>query len=598
MANLASVLENFFTIASETFTDNLSASISAGATTVPVNNASEYAEGDVVVLTVDPGTANEATFLGVKDTGNQFINCKWTEGNTAVGHDSGATIIDYDSATHHNAQTKGILEFADQQGNLLTQAVRDALNLGTESVNGWEVLPYTVQVASGYNKGNRSFEVTIPNNDVTSQYSKGMRLRMERNTAAPTQCADLESGSSQYASKSSPSGISFTDDFTIEAWVNLESYTGSQQTIASRYGGGTGFLMVVNFYGQVEIFAQGAATRQGQSTQSLPLGKWVHVAGTLDMSGNVSTIYFDGVSVPVTMNGAGTSLTQAGNLQVGAYGSGQFFDGKISDVRIWSTVRTASQIRDNMNQQLVGNETNLVAYFKLNGDFNDSTSNANHLTGSGGVVATNLDNPFLNNIYAVITDVTYSAPNTILTVFCPEGNGVPNMQLNAPYYSINDSPYGFPCEKTLWEVESILASDLTKSGLGTTTFYATDYRLTVPKGAWGVGYNVSITAGGSMGATAVRSHTVLSENTTDFASSAFPTKYGRLASSDYFYPVSSAVQSGGNLTAEMPLSITSPTTLALSTMVAEGAGTVQFTYRGGPNWGGAQNRIYARCAYV
>lgn len=108
MADLSSLSDNFFTVASETFTDNLSSSILAGATTVPVNSAVEYTEGDCVALTVNPGTNDEATFIGKKDSGNQFIECVWTEGNTGVGHDAGATIIDYDSASHHNAQTKGI----------------------------------------------------------------------------------------------------------------------------------------------------------------------------------------------------------------------------------------------------------------------------------------------------------------------------------------------------------------------------------------------------------------------------------------------------------------------------------------------------------
>lgn len=108
MADLSSLTTNLLTIASETFTDNLSSSIAANATEVPINSATEYATGNCVVLTVDPGTVNEATFCGKKDTGNQFIECVWTEGNTGVGHSSGATIVDYSSATHHNALSKAM----------------------------------------------------------------------------------------------------------------------------------------------------------------------------------------------------------------------------------------------------------------------------------------------------------------------------------------------------------------------------------------------------------------------------------------------------------------------------------------------------------
>ncbi len=66
MSNLTGVT-NYFATAHENFADNLSGSISALATTVTVTSASEYANGDIVVLTVDPGTVNEATFVGINN---------------------------------------------------------------------------------------------------------------------------------------------------------------------------------------------------------------------------------------------------------------------------------------------------------------------------------------------------------------------------------------------------------------------------------------------------------------------------------------------------------------------------------------------------
>ena len=156
MADLSSVTDNYLPTASETFTDNLSSSIAALATTVPVNSAVEYADGDTVVLTVDPGTANEATFVGKKDTGmNQFIECIWTEGNTAVGHDAGATIIDYDSATHFNLLSTALQGIMGQDGVLLDDLItNDMLKTGAGEPGGaWT--SYTSGVSgSGTAKGN------------------------------------------------------------------------------------------------------------------------------------------------------------------------------------------------------------------------------------------------------------------------------------------------------------------------------------------------------------------------------------------------------------------------------------------------------------
>lgn len=491
MADLDLVTENFFPTAHESFSDTLSSTILAGAATVPITNLSEYDDGDVVVLTVEPGTANEATCVGVKaSTPYRLTDVLWTEGNTGVGHNSGVTVIDYDSATHYNLLTKFLKMIANQDGSLKTQPIRDALGLGAAAVNGWEVSPYTYSVTSGYNKGNKEFEITVANADVTDEYSPGMRLRLQRGTAAPTQCADLESGSSQYASKTTPSGLTFTDDYTLEAWVKPESYPTTSGSIVSRYDGSTGFVLDILPSGQVRIVGAAATTDLGTSYQSLSLNLWAHVAATLDMSGSASTIYINGVSVPLTYtNGAATSITQAGNLQVGAANGTAFFDGKISDVRVWNVVRTATQIRDNMNQQLVGSETNLVAYFKLNGNFNDSTANANNLTASGGAVATDTDNPMKTTEYAIITKLAYSAPNTTLTVYTGTDHNIPNMTLTAPYYSTQRAPYGFPSDENKWIVETVIQiSETVAIGAIDTWVASLGGKLSVPTGDWLVGW--------------------------------------------------------------------------------------------------------------
>jgi len=496
MPNLGSVTTNFFATASETFTDNLSASIAAGAATVPVNSAVEYTNGDVVALTVDPGTVNEATFIGVKN-GSQFENCVWTEGNTAVGHSSGATIIDYDSATHHAALIKGLLKFANQDGSLKTQPVRDALGLGTTAANGWEVLPATLSVSSGYDNGNRSFNVTIANYDARTVLSEGMRLKATRGTTAPTQCADFESSSSQYATRVSASVAgditAFTDDWTAEAWINLESY--AQMAIVSRAAGTSGWALDANASGQVRIYGQAAGNgRQALTYMSLELSRWTHIAATLDMSGSLGTIYLNGISVPLAVSnlGAGAAaLTNTGDLQIGATAGAQFFDGKISDVRVWKVARTQTQIRDNRHQQLTGSESNLVGYWKLNGDFNDSTSNANHLTAQGGVVATTLDNP-MNNPFMIIQSVSYSAPNSTLVVQCPEGYEVPNMTLSAAYYSSHKAPFGMPISKDKFRIASIYKASETVAIGAVATWTASNFKISVPVGRFTLGYQAPL----------------------------------------------------------------------------------------------------------
>lgn len=496
MADLSLVTTNFFPTASETFTDNLSGSISAGAGTVPVNSAVEYANGAVVVLTVEPGTANEATFIGVKDTTNQFINCIWTEGNTGVGHANGVTIIDYDSATHFDALSKGVQQTHNQNGTLKSQPVRDALGLVASAANGWEVFPYTISVASGYNNGHRNFSATVANQDVRSFISKDMKFKAVRGTTAPTQCVDLESTSSQYANRVSASVTgtlsTMTDDITTEAWVKPESFT-TVNPIIGRFDGteANGWGMKLDAAGRPYIIGLNAGAsnyRQYIAYQGVDIGIWTHLASSMDMSGNSGVIYFNGVSVTVQTNLSGTNPTafvNTGNLAIGTNGTAvtQFFDGKISDVRVWNAVRTGLQIRDNMHQQLVGSETNLVGYWKLNGNFTDSNASVNTLTGSGGAVATNVDNPMADP-FMLVMDVTFSSPNSTIVFQCPSGYEIPNMSLTSPYYSSQGKPYGWISDKQKWQVGVFSYSDISTGCAVASTIYPTNLNLTLPLGAW------------------------------------------------------------------------------------------------------------------
>ena len=585
---MSSVNDNYFTTASETYSDNLSSSIGAAATTVPVNNASVYATGETVVLTVDPGTANEATFIGKKDTTNQFIECVWTEGNTGVGHDTGATIIDYDSATHHNAQSKGILQFANQDGTLVTSAVRAALNLTDESTAGWEVgtipAPDTVT-----NNGNRSYDLVFNSTDYTGIVSEGMRVRTTRTVAAPDQCADFEKSSSQYASVSSPSGITFTDDFTVEAWVKLESYD-STQAIVSRYDGATGWLFDINSTGQMRIYGDGTDARYMYSYQQLPLNRWVHVAATLNMSANSATMYINGVSIDVdSSTGVGTSITQAGDLQVGAWNGTNFFDGKISDVRVWGDIRNEAEIRANMSQY-PSDTTGLVAHFKLDGDWTDSSSNGNDLTASGGPtfasdaphgnsgVSTTLD-------YGIITAKSFST-NTTLTVQVPEGCTIPTSGgITAFAYSLVDTPFGFPKGRDKWTLEygDAIAQAITVS----TSYQPTISKAVVPVGAW----NVAYTAYGQLQVTGTSARlgtvTLSSDGTTETDSDFNMTFIGD-------NPVSGTSTKGSMVANNKNLSIDTATTYTILTKINNATGVIS-------NEVGGQNtvtRITAECAYL
>lgn len=481
----------------------LASNYTAGDTSVTVASTANWpTTGKAVVFAIDnaevvngvekqiAGTYNE--FEGTVASATSVTNVDWKRGAGDTNYDAGSLtrvyipvsaerenrIVTWGTAEHNQDGTH-----SDVTATSVTATTGTFTNLtisGTAN-DGWTATGGTHSVSTGYNSGNRSFLIDT-STDLSGIVSEGMRYRVTRGTTPPTQCADLEASSSQYASKSSPTGITFTDDFTCEAWVKLESYT-SLNSILTRFDGSNGWAFDILTTGELRIVGDNAGADYAQTYQSVPLGRWVHVAASMNISASTATLYIDGVEVPnVYTNGTSTGTSQVGDLQVGARTGGSFFDGKIADVRVWSDIRTATEIRDNM-YNYPSDTTGLVAHFKLNGDFTDASSNGNDLTAQNSATATDGDNPWNATEYGVITAVTSST----IQVFCPEGYGIPNETLTAPFYSTQDSPFGFPRDKGKWVLENIYAQELSQTSTQNTPNEITGAEIIIPVGAWILG---------------------------------------------------------------------------------------------------------------
>lgn len=330
--------------------------------------------------------------------------------------------------------------------------------------SGWVDLGATPNTVT-YN-GNRSYDLVFNSTDLTDTLSPGMRLKTTRTVAAPTQCTDLEAGSSQYWNDTSVSGITFTDDFVCGAWVKVESYV--DMGIISRYNGTSGWSLYMNSDGTVSLVGYNAGSSNYslvQSYQSLPLGKWVHVTAQLDMSAFTATsttsyIMIDGVDVPAKVLRSGTNptaLVQAGNLEVGTRNALIPFDGKLAQVFVSSAKITQANVRTLISQGLTASlisTHSIASAYSFNGNATDlNTTSANNLTAQGSAVATNADSPYGTQgsgliddelDYGIVMAATFST-NTTVTVQVPEGCTIPTSGgVSAVSYSTQKAPYGFP----------------------------------------------------------------------------------------------------------------------------------------------------------
>lgn len=122
--NVSGVSTNFFPTAQNGFTTTTSGSVTSGATSVGLNSVAGYTNGDTVVLVIDPTDASKKqTFTGVVDTsGSQITSVKWTAG-TNQSHALGATVVDYETATHWALYSKGIGISHNPDGTLKDDAV-------------------------------------------------------------------------------------------------------------------------------------------------------------------------------------------------------------------------------------------------------------------------------------------------------------------------------------------------------------------------------------------------------------------------------------------------------------------------------------------
>ncbi len=158
------------------------------------------------------------------------------------------------------------------------------------------------------------------------------------------------------------------DDFTLEAWI---------QTSTSRDGGAfyEGLpILWADVAGDHEDFAMstlkgklafGAKNTTVSSDASVSTGAWVHVAVTRAKNRGAIALYVNG-QPDATGAGPNTTLDDSATLDIGGdLADGRFFKGRIREVRAWSVVRTAAEISANINTRLVGNETGLVAYWRL-----------------------------------------------------------------------------------------------------------------------------------------------------------------------------------------------------------------------------------------
>ena len=322
---------------------------------------------------------------------------------------------------------KTMFEF--DEGVSIIQGNRVDLLCYDKDTNDWSSTQKEVKVFSGFiskyapSLKRESEEVVVT---VLGSITQLERYILEFPESESDKSLTLVRSSGQYARKTAPSNLSISGDATLEAWVNVTTLPTLNDTYITYHGkdstaqaDNSNYQMKLDNNGKLKWSheygsSSGTETIVATNTtiRSTDIGKWVHLAITRDTTTNKIAFYKNGILIEEKTYTYETNGGSTADLTIGASNGGSsddYFDGKIADIRIWAEKKTEVEIGGNMYKHLVGTETNLRGYWKLDNNYTDETSNSNNLTAGGSPT-------FTTDVFGGETEISYyqMSPSDIL----------------------------------------------------------------------------------------------------------------------------------------------------------------------------------------
>lgn len=175
--------------------------------------------------------------------------------------------------------------------------------------------------------------------------------------------------------------LDFDEEFTLEAWVRPSGEDNHHAPLVDKQeGSGLGYFL---YEGGTVSDRPVGAIEEGQehvhADDPLPAHAWSHVA--LTFTGNRTYLYVDGELID---NGAAEPVvTSEGALEIGgSTGTGDYFDGRIDEVRIYNRGLSAAEIATDMETPIQTPKQGPIAAWSFDEDPGEGTA-IKDLTGDG-----------------------------------------------------------------------------------------------------------------------------------------------------------------------------------------------------------------------
>ncbi|MEO8665356.1 MAG: LamG-like jellyroll fold domain-containing protein [Ignavibacteria bacterium] len=143
--------------------------------------------------------------------------------------------------------------------------------------------------------------------------------------------------STSYASVPNSASLNITGSFTIEAWINPSSVTGSSKGIISK-GGPLGTSLVYGLRlngGKLHISTNGAVRLISKSI--IPVNQWTHFVAKYDSSFGQFTFIINNALDTSSLIAGAKPNSNSDSLYIGISGASTPFSGKIDELRLWNT---------------------------------------------------------------------------------------------------------------------------------------------------------------------------------------------------------------------------------------------------------------------
>ena len=160
-------------------------------------------------------------------------------------------------------------------------------------------------------------------------------------------------------------------DFTFEAWVDVQTLSGTAQLFDKRNAAGEGMAAHIDDVGNIHLVMSdgsgGVSDIDAASTTAAGTDGWVHVAVTVDRDGKAD-FFVDGAysnSVDVS-SFADVAISNSAPLLIGkSKDDSNYLNGSIDEIRVWNDLRSDAEIAQNYAGKIsnASTEANLVGYW-------------------------------------------------------------------------------------------------------------------------------------------------------------------------------------------------------------------------------------------